>query len=234
MKKLRANIRGFLFYLFVVVGLFTIIPPWLFYCLKIGKRYNLMFIAKPFFTVMFFLFGIKVKMEGDLPEQGKTCFVLCNHQSFIDVPVIMCKTFPVAFLAKKSLFKIPYFGPILGSTNSIPVERGNPQANAELPNQIRSRLSQNFPIMAFPEGTRSENGELLPFKNGIFRMIKEVKAPVFPITIVNAWRIMPLKGIALYPGEIKIILHKIIPVEQVEKLNYIELKDMVREIILDS
>jgi len=229
MKTIRANILGFLFYLSVGIGLVTVIPPWFLYCAVTGKWNKFVLVTKPFFAVVFFIFGIKVKMEGTLPEKGSTCFILSNHQSFIDVPVILYKTFPCAFLAKKSLFKIPYFGQLLTHTNSIPVERGNPQANAELPSKIKDRLSRNFPIMVFPEGTRSENGELLPFKNGIFRIIKETGAPVFPITLVNTHKVLPKSGIALYPGEVKIIPHKIIPAEEIEKLSCEMLKNAVRE-----
>jgi len=229
MKIIRANILGFLFYLSVAIGLVTVIPPWFLYCAVTGKWNKFVLAAKPFFAVVFFLFGIKVKMEGTLPEKGSNCFILSNHQSFIDVPVILYKTFPCAFLAKKSLFKIPYFGQLLTRTNSIPVERGNPQANAEMPEQIKDRLSRNFPIMVFPEGTRSENGTLLPFKNGIFRIIKEIKAPVLPITLIDTHKVMPKKGIALYPGEIKVIPHKIIPAEEIEKLSFEMLKTLVRE-----
>jgi len=229
MKIIRANILGFLFYLSVAIGLVTVIPPWFLYCAVTGKWNKFVLVTKPFFAVVFFIFGIKVKMEGTLPEKGSTCFILSNHQSFIDVPVILYKTFPCAFLAKKSLFKIPYFGQLLTHTNSIPVVRGNPQANAELPSQIKDRLSRNFPIMVFPEGTRSENGKLLPFKSGIFRIIKEIQAPVFPITLVNTHKVLPKSGIALYPGEIKIIPHKIIPAEEIEKLTCEMLKNTVRE-----
>ena len=229
MSWLKANILGFLFYLSITIGLFTAIPPWFLYCAVFRKRKKFTAICKPFFAVIFSMFRIKVKIEGSLPEQGKACFILCNHQSFIDVPVILYKVFPCAFLAKKSLFKIPYFGQLLAYTGSIPIVRGNPQANVELPDKIKHRLSQNFPVMAFPEGTRSKNGELLPFKNGVFRIIKEAGVPVLPITLVNVYKVMPKTGIALYPGEIKIIPHKIIPIEKIEKLNYEELRDIVRK-----
>jgi len=234
MSWLKANILGFLFYLSITIGLFTAIPPWFLYCVIFRKRRKFVSICKPFFAVIFSLFGIKVKIEGILPEHGKTCFMLCNHQSFIDVPVILHKVFPCAFLAKKSLFKIPYFGQLLAYTGSIPVMRGDPQANANLPDKIKHRLSQNFPVMAFPEGTRSEKGELLPFKNGVFRIIKEAGVPVFPITLVDVYKVMPKTGFALYPGEIKIVPHKIISAEEIEKLTYEELRDVVRKEILYS
>ena len=229
MKTIRANILGILFYLIIGIGLVTVIPPWFLFCTITRQWTKFVLITKPFFAVVFFIFGIKVKMEGVLSEKGNTCFILSNHQSFIDVPVILYKTFPCAFLAKKSLFKIPYFGQLLTHTNSIPVVRGNPQANVDLSIKIKDRLSRNFPIMVFPEGTRSENGELLPFKNGIFRIIKEIQAPVFPITLINTHKVLPKNRIALYPGEIKIIPHKIIPVEEIEKLTSEMLKDLVRE-----
>ena len=227
MAKIRANFLGFLFYIFLIVGMMFVLPPWFLYCAISRRPQKIMLICKPFFAVLFFLFGIKVKLEGNLPEQGKACFMLCNHQSFIDVPVILCKIFPCAFLAKKSLFKIPYFGQALAYTGSIPVERGNHLANANLPKKIQQRLSENFPVMAFPEGTRSENGKLLPFKNGIFRIVKEANVSVFPVTIMNAYKIMPKTGIAIYPGEIRIIPHEIITAKEIENLTYEQLKETV-------
>ncbi|MDR3000502.1 MAG: 1-acyl-sn-glycerol-3-phosphate acyltransferase [Fibromonadaceae bacterium] len=231
MAKIRATFLGILFYLFVGIGLLFVIPPWLLYCAISGQRHKFVLVCKPFFAVVFFLFGVKVKLEGDLPEQGKACFMLSNHQSFIDVPALMHKIFPCAFLAKKSLFKVPYFGPLLFYTGSIPVERGNRQANADLPKKIQRRLSQNFPVMAFPEGTRSENGELLPFKSGVFRIIKEANVPIFPITIIGAHKVLPKTGLAFYPGEIRIIPHKIITVQEIESMTYEQLKKNVAKCI---
>ncbi|MDR2581184.1 MAG: 1-acyl-sn-glycerol-3-phosphate acyltransferase [Fibromonadaceae bacterium] len=210
------------------IGLFTVVPPWYLYCIITGQPQRYTAVTKPFFYVVFLLFGIKVKVEGEVPESSRICFILCNHQSFIDVPVILFGLFPCAFLAKKSLFKIPYFGMLLKHTNSIPIERGDPQANAKLPEQVRQRLSQNFPLMAFPEGTRSKNGELLPFKNGIFRIIKAAEVPVLPVTIVGAWKVLPKTGISLYPGEIKLIPHKIIPAERIAEMSQEEFKKTVR------
>jgi len=228
MGLFRAKIRGYLFYLSIVIGLFTFVPPWFLYCFIFRKQKLFSNVAKPFFRIVFPLFGVKVKVEGSLPEESRACFMLCNHQSFIDVPVILYKVFPVAFLAKKSLFKIPYFGTFLAYTNSIPVVRGDQNANADLQDKIKLRISQNFPIMAFPEGTRSESGELLPFKNGIFRIIKKASVPIFPVTIIGAHKVLPKKGVVLYPGEIKVIPHKIITAEEIEKLTYEELRDKVR------
>ncbi|MDR2731799.1 MAG: 1-acyl-sn-glycerol-3-phosphate acyltransferase [Fibromonadaceae bacterium] len=234
MRTIRANILGAIFYLTITVGLFTVIPPWFFYCVIFNKQNKFVLICKPFFFVVFSLFGVKIKLEGNLPEQGKTCFVLCNHQSFIDVPIILYKLFPCAFLAKKSLFKIPYFGQLLTYTNSIPIVRGNPEANANLPKQVCQRLSKNFPMMAFPEGTRSKDGRLLPFKNGIFRIIKEAGVPVLPVTLIGVYKVMPKTGIALYPGEIKIITHKIIAAEQIANMSQEELREAVRAEIQSS
>ena len=233
MAKIRANFLCFLFYIFLIIGLVIVIPPWLLYCVIFRKPQKLMLACKPFFAVLFFLFGIKLKLEGALPEQGKACFMLCNHQSFIDVPVILQKIFPCAFLAKKSLFKIPYFGQALAYTGSIPVERGNHLANADLPKKIKQRLSENFPVMAFPEGTRSENGKILPFKTGIFRIIKEADVPVFPVTLVGAHKVLPKGGFAFYPGEIKIFPHKIITTEEIKNLTYEQLKNIVTQRIAE-
>jgi len=231
--KIRANILGILFYLSIAIGLVTVVPPWLLYCIIFRKQQKFMLVCKPFFAVVFFLFGIKVKIMGEMPEHGKACFMLCNHQSFMDVPIILHKIFPCAFLAKKSLFRIPYFGLLLTYTGSLPVVRGNAQANADLPKKIHSRLSENFPVMAFPEGTRSKDGKLLPFKGGIFNIIKAAKVSVFPVTLTGAYKVLPKFGIALYPGEIKIFPHKIITAAEIEPLNAEQLKNIVAQRIAE-
>ena len=233
MAKIRANILGVLFYLSIAAGLAIVIPPWILYCVIFRKQKKFMLVCKPFFAVVFFLFGIKVKIMGDMPEHGKACFMLCNHQSFMDVPVILHKIFPCAFLAKKSLFQIPYFGLLLTYTGSIPVLRGNAQANADLPQKIHHRLSENFPVMAFPEGTRSKDGKLLPFKSGIFNIIKAAKVPIFPVTLTDVHKVLPKSGIALYPGEIKIFPHKIITATEIESLSTEQLKHIVTQRIAE-
>jgi len=225
--KIRANILGILFYLSIAIGLVTVVPPWFLYCVLSGGQQKFMLICKPFFAVVFFLFGIKVKIVGDMPGHCKACFMLCNHQSFMDVPIIMHKVFPCAFLAKKSLFEIPYFGWLLAYTGSLSVERGNPQANADLSKKIQRRLSENFPVMTFPEGTRSIDGKLLPFRNGIFNIIKAAEVPVFPVTIMDAHKVLPKSGFALYPGEIKVFPHKIITAQEIEPLDTEQLKTIV-------
>ncbi|MCL2284139.1 MAG: 1-acyl-sn-glycerol-3-phosphate acyltransferase [Fibromonadales bacterium] len=229
MAKIRAFYLCVLFYLFIAIGMVAIVPPWFLYCAIFRKQQKFILACKPFFAFVFFLLGIKVKMIGDLPEHSKACFMLCNHQSFMDVPVILLKIFPCAFLAKKSLFKIPYFGQALTYTGSLPVVRGDRQANIDLPKKIQNRLSQNFPIMAFPEGTRSGNGKLLPFKNGIFHIIKDAGVPVFPVTIMDAHKVLPKSGFSLYPGEIKVFPHKIITAQEIENLTYEELKNLVTQ-----
>lgn len=212
----------------------TVIPPWLIFCAVFNKRNKFTSIVRPFFAVVFFLFGIKVEVEGELPKRGKTCFILSNHQSFIDILAILYGISPSAFLAKKSLFKVFYFGVLLKYTGSIPVARGDHRANIELSSQIKNRLENNFPVCAFPEGTRSANGELLPFKNGIFRIIKDAGVPVLPVTILNAWKVFPKTHIALYPGTITIIPHEVINANEIENMNFEELRDKVRSAISSS
>jgi 1-acyl-sn-glycerol-3-phosphate acyltransferase len=94
-------------------------------------------------------------------------------------------------VAKRELFKIPVFGWGLYLTGFIPIDRGDRKSAQKSLNMISQKLSKNYQIWMAPEGTRSSDGQLLPFKSGAFRSAIEWKVPILPCVIFNTGDIQP-------------------------------------------
>jgi 1-acyl-sn-glycerol-3-phosphate acyltransferase len=169
-----AFFRAIFYYLFIAVGLFVVGIPFMFYKGVLCRRWaDSTRICIPFFNVLFKLSGIKIEIEGkeNIPSHKK--FVLiANHQSFLDINVIWPSITMTSFIAKAELWKIPVFGWVLTKIGCIPVHR-NPRKNLGMGATVKKRLEDNVTISVFPEGHRSNDGHMLPFQNGIFRMAKE-------------------------------------------------------------
>jgi len=220
------RVRWVIFFGAVIFGLLLIIP-WFIICLLTNNRNNFTRINRPYFGILFPLLGIKLKVEGREHLQGRSFMMLANHQSFLDIPALLQGVSHSAFLAKDSLFKVFWFGQLLHYTGSIPVSRKNPRANEQIPFVLRERLQKGYTFTVFPEGTRSETGDLLPFKNGIFRMIKSAPVPVLPVTLIGSGLILPKRGCALHPGELRIVIHPPISPAEIEAMSMEQLRTQV-------
>jgi 1-acyl-sn-glycerol-3-phosphate acyltransferase len=137
--------------------------------------------------------NIEVVTDGteNVPESGP--FVYCsNHQSLLDV-LVLGGALPGDFkwAAKRELFKIPFLGWHLALAGHVPVERkAGARAAAEVISKFEDVLSAGKPLLVFPEGTRSENGILHPFKNGGFYASVRKNAPVVPVALEGTHHLM--------------------------------------------
>jgi 1-acyl-sn-glycerol-3-phosphate acyltransferase len=136
--------------------------------------------------------GTRVHVRGleRLPEG--TCILVSNHQSNFDVVVLFaCIPKHLRFVAKAELFRIPLFGSWLKRTGNIRVERKggdkDRQTLAESVAAVRERVS----VMFFPEGTRSTDGQLKPFKKGAALLALQAQVPIVPMGIAGTLEIAP-------------------------------------------
>ncbi len=148
--------------------------------------------------------GIRVRLEGveNVPA-GRSCIFMSNHISNLDPPVLL----PVipgmaSVFLKKSLMKIPLLGTAMRMGKFVPVSRGHSREEAQqsvaaAADALRSGLN----IMVFPEGTRSPDGKLLPFKKGAFFLAAETGAPMIPVVIRGTREMMPKGTLKITPGE---------------------------------
>ncbi|MBF5045749.1 1-acyl-sn-glycerol-3-phosphate acyltransferase [Aggregicoccus sp. 17bor-14] len=135
----------------------------------------------------------RARVEGTLPPGA--CVVVANHESFGDVLLLSVLPREMKWMAKESLFKLPWVGWMLRLAGDISVRRGDREAGARALQEARVWLQRGVPVMVFPEGTRSRTSELLPFKPGAFQLAIELGLPVVPVALAGTLEGMPQGGI---------------------------------------
>jgi 1-acyl-sn-glycerol-3-phosphate acyltransferase len=148
--------------------------------------------------------GIRVRIEGreNIPP-GESCIFLSNHVSNLDPPILL-PSLPgmSSVFLKKSLMKIPLLGIAMRMGKYVPVSRGHSREEAEKSVAIAAdALRSGLHIFIFPEGTRSPDGNLLPFKKGAFFLAADTGAPMVPMVISGTAQMMRKGSIKLSPGE---------------------------------
>jgi 1-acyl-sn-glycerol-3-phosphate acyltransferase len=147
--------------------------------------------------------GIRVVIEGaeNIPL-GESCIFLSNHVSNLDPPILlpaipgMCSVF-----LKKSLMKIPLVGIAMRMAKYVPVSRGHSREEAAQSVAVAAdALRSGLHIFIFPEGTRSPDGNLLPFKKGAFFLAADTNAPMVPIIIKGTAQMMRKGSMKVFPG----------------------------------
>jgi 1-acyl-sn-glycerol-3-phosphate acyltransferase len=148
--------------------------------------------------------GVRVRVVGlDNVPAGRACIFMSNHVSNMDPPVLLpvVPAMTSVFL-KKSLMNIPLLGTAMRMGKFVPVSRGHSRLEAE--NSVRAAaeaLRSGLHITIFPEGTRSPDGKLLPFKKGAFFLAAGTGAPIVPVIISGTAGMMRKGSLKVMPGE---------------------------------
>jgi len=155
------------------------------------------------------LAGVRVKREGlEHIDPQATYIFMCNHVSNLDPPVVV-PALPrrTSVLVKKELFKIPILGRAMRMGSLVPVDRSNREAAIQSLRAAHEVMRAGINMTVFPEGTRSRDGKLLPFKKGPFYLAMESGVPVVPMTILNSYELMPKGQNYVLPGEVRVLFH---------------------------
>jgi 1-acyl-sn-glycerol-3-phosphate acyltransferase len=120
--------------------------------------------------------------------------VVSNHESFADILLISHLPWEMKWLSKAELFRIPIMGWMMWLAGDIPVKRGFGPSAVEAMERCRKVLRQKVSVMIFPEGTRSKTAELLPFKDGAFRLAVEAGVPILPLALSGTGTALPKHG----------------------------------------
>jgi len=158
--------------------------------------------------------GVRVRVVGRERIDPSAAFIcMSNHQSNFDIPVLLgCLPVPFRWLAKAELFKIPIFGRAMRGAGYIPIDRSDrPAAIASL-RQAAAAVRSGVSVVIFPEGTRSPDGGLKPFKKGGFVMAIEAGVPIVPVALRGTFDIMPKGRLLIRPAEVTLAIGDPIPV----------------------
>lgn len=111
--------------------------------------------------------------------------VVANHESYADIFLISHLPWEMKWLSKAEIMRVPLMGWLMRMAGDIPVRRGDSRSRAEAMEGIRDRLSKRVSVIVLPEGTRAPTDELLPFRDGAFRIAVELGLPVLPIAVAG-------------------------------------------------
>ena len=202
-------IRAILIYLFVGTYVLISAPAGLIWVVLTGDASLIFKLSRFCIRMTGWLFGIRVVVEGKEKINPKQTYVfLSNHQGNFDGPVILHVTGrDLRALIKREMMRLPILSLVFKRIQFIPIERENPkQAHSGI--ELGAKLLlEGKSFFAFPEGTRSRDGRLGPFKKGVFIMAIKSQIPIIPITILNSREIQPPGQFGIHPGCIRIIIH---------------------------
>lgn len=156
---------------------------------------------------------IRVDVDGDEhAEPGRSYVVVSNHQSAFDILLLYgWLDLDLKWVMKAELRKVPAIGISCEKLGHIYVDRKDRAKARQAINDALARLGDGIGILFFPEGTRSRDGRLLPFKKGAFHTAIEQQVPVLPVTLSGTRDIMPPHSLLPFPGCTRMIIHE--PIE---------------------
>lgn len=231
MRTLIGAVRTILalVFLVVLVPLGALIAfPWTFITGKVNFLYSVgMGLAHLSVRVA----GVKIKMVGlENFDQAGTYIFMSNHVSNLDPPVL-APLIPrrTSVLAKRELWRIPILNKALDLAEIVPVERSNREAAIQSIRRAAEVMSHHINMTIYPEGTRSRDGRLLPFKKGPFHLSSESGFPIVPVTILGTYEMWPKGRNIIRGGTATLVFHP--PIDPQKFSSKEDLMEAVRQAI---
>jgi 1-acyl-sn-glycerol-3-phosphate acyltransferase len=133
---------------------------------------------------------------------GESYVVISNHQSTYDI-MLLIDAYPgtLRMVSKKEMFDVPFVGRAMAAAEFVRLDRANREEAKESLRQAAARLASGVSVWIAPEGTRSPDGRLLPFKGGAFWLALETGARILPTTVVGSRDVLPSKGVRVRSGQ---------------------------------
>ena len=127
------------------------------------------------------------RVTGAIPANPRNPYIaVSNHGSFVDILLISHLPFEMKWLSKAELFRVPVLGWLMRLARDIPVKRGEGRSAIEAMQACRQKLEDKLSVMIFPDGTRSRTDEMLPFKDGAFRLAIDSQVPILPLVVTGS------------------------------------------------
>ncbi len=189
--------------LYFALGLILVMPWLILWSWLTGNADLLYWTAMRAIRLSNRMAGIRVRVEGVENIPPGVCIFAANHASNID-PIAFVPMIPrrVALLAKKEVFRVPILSAAMRAAKLIPVDRSDREAAAASVDTAVRYLREGLSFAVFPEGTRSPDGHLRPFKKGTFVMAIQAGVPVVPVSLAGTQNLMRKGDRRLHPGEV--------------------------------
>ncbi len=204
----KGSVLRNLFCIFVVlIWLMLMFPLAILVMLFTWSADNAMWVARRLFSpVVLWAGGAKLVVSGQehVVPSRPTVYV-SNHQSASDIPALLAALpVNVRFVAKKQLRWVPIVGWYLQLAGHIIVDRSNTRAAIASLDAAARKIRAGTSILVFPEGTRSPDRRILPFKKGPFALALKAGAAICPVTIEGSGKLMPKHSWRIFPGEVRV------------------------------
>ncbi len=198
----------------IAVGLFLVAyilvagPVFILHCVVTGDAGLLYRVGVAGARLALWFAGVRIRGEGLEHIPAGVCMLVANHTSNLDPPAVVA-AIPrrVSLLGKKEVWRIPIFSRALTLAKFVPVDRKDRWAARASSNLAIRYLGEGVSFLIFPEGTRSPDGRIRPFKRGTFAIAIRAGVPVVPISVIGAHKLMPKGHFGLCPGEVTIRFH---------------------------
>ena len=170
--------------------------------------------------------------DGTPPANPRNPYVaVANHESWADIFLISHFPWEMKWLSKDAVFRIPVMGWMMQMANDIPIKRGKRESIVSAMQGCRDRLEKKVSVMIFPEGTRAPGEELLPFKDGAFRLAIDNKVPILPIAVAGTRDCMAKHSFKFRPARAKARVLAPVSTDGLTLADVPALRDKVRDII---
>ncbi|MCS6978001.1 MAG: 1-acyl-sn-glycerol-3-phosphate acyltransferase [Gemmatales bacterium] len=154
---------------------------WLWFCYKV--------LYLPVVWLAILLFSTRTRGRLHVPRSGPF-LAIANHESFLDpILIALAVVRPTYFLARRTLFEPRWFGWLISALGAIPLERE--QSGTEGLKAGLDVLKAGSGLILFPEGTRTRDGRLQPFKRGVLLLLRRSRAPILPVAVAGPYHAMP-------------------------------------------
>lgn len=161
------------------------------------------------------ILGIEVEAKGlERVDPAARVIFMCNHLSFLDAPLLATVLRrPVRFIVKRFVFRIPVLGLGMKFAGYVPLDKeGVGEGRKRIARAAELIRTKGYSFLVYPEGTRSREGTLLPFRRGGFFLALETGVPIVPVSIRGTYELMPRGSKRIRKGTVRIVVHAPVPV----------------------
>jgi 1-acyl-sn-glycerol-3-phosphate acyltransferase len=175
--------------------------------------------------------GVRVHVVGAERLDPSCSYVLAsNHQSIYDIPIIFAALpLQLRIVSKASIGRFPFLGWHLRRTGHLLIDRHRP--GADVVRRMKRLVSEAHSLIVFPEGTRSADGTVGPFKRGPFVVAVDAQLPIVPVSIDGSRHVMKKNRIMVRPGEVRLTVHAPIPTVGVTRGDLIAFAERLRGVV---